>query len=100
MVCSFLVRVGQDLGETVPGEGGRAVAVAAGHVLVGDERVGHGLFGGLDDGLEERVDFIPRDELQLAVGVLRGLRALGALFRVFRGEGGVVGGGDGQEDVA
>jgi hypothetical protein len=81
------------------------VAVPAGHVLVGDERVGHGFLGGLDDRREERVDLVPGDEFQVTVGGagLRGfgvLRVLGVLraLRILRGEGTSVGGGDGQED--
>ena len=45
---------GKDLGQPPSRQGWGTVAVTAGHVLVGDQRVGDGLFGGLDDGPVER----------------------------------------------
>src|SRR5580693_9471768 len=85
---------GQDLGEAVTREGRGTVAVAAGHVLVGDEGVGDGFFGGLDDGFEERVDLAPRDEREAVV-------AFGpAAQRVAAGEAAGVGGRNREKDIA
>src|SRR5690348_11025472 len=84
----------QNLREAVPWECRGTVAVAAGHIFIGDEGVGDGFFGGLDDSLKERVDLPPRNERQVVV-------ALGpAAQRITAGEAAGVGGGDRQEDVS
>jgi hypothetical protein len=64
------------------------VAVPAGHVLVRDQGVGHGLLGGLDDGIVERVQVLPGDELKAP----HSLRV--------RVEGAGVRGGAGHEQIA
>jgi hypothetical protein len=69
--------------DLVAGQGRGAAAAPAGHLLVGRQGVDHCLLGGLDHGLEERVEILPSDEVQLAQG--RGVRAEGA--GVGRGEG-------------
>jgi hypothetical protein len=67
------------------------VAVPAGHVLVRHQGVDHGLLGGLDDGLVERVQVLPPDEIKAPE--VRSVRRV-------RAEGGGVRGGAGQEKVA
>jgi len=89
-----LTGCGQDLGEAVPREGRGPVAVAAGHVLVGDEGVGDGFFCGLDDGLVERVDLAPRDKREAVVAFIAPAQ------RITAGESAGVGGGGREEDVA
>src|ERR1700733_2506722 len=91
------VGAGQDLGEAPPRESRGSVAVAAGHVLVGDERVGDGFFGGLDDGLKERVDLAPWDEGEAVVLLTAPPLVPDAALRVATGESPGVGGGDREE---
>jgi hypothetical protein len=69
------------------------MAVPAGHVLVRYQGVDHGLLGGLHDGLVERVQVLPRDEVEAPQ--VRSFRRRGV-----RAEGGGVRGGAGQEQVA
>src|SRR5580704_16859140 len=64
--------VAQQPGEVVARQRRTAVTIAAGHVLVRDQGVHHGLLGGLHDGLEERVQFLPREELEPAQGLRAG----------------------------
>src|SRR5450756_47358 len=86
---------GQDLGQAVPWQSRGAMATAAGHVLVGDQGIGHGLLRRLDDGFEERIEVAPRDEGELVVpGVVAGPR--GAVAR----ETARIRGREGEENVA
>src|SRR5215471_5658879 len=65
-------------GDAVAGECGSAVAVPSGHLLVRDQRVGHGLLGGLHYRREERVHLCPGDEPELIVVTPRTGRVVAA----------------------
>src|SRR5262249_56647481 len=73
---------------------GSAVTVTPGHLLVRDQRVGHGLLGGLYHRREERVYLRPGDEPELVVVTP------GAGRRVVAAEPARIGGGEGQEQGA
>ena len=59
-----------------------------------------GLYGGPDDGSVERVDGVPRDELEMAVGGAALVLLVLVVFWLLAGEGACGGGGDGEGDVA
>ena len=71
------------------------MAIAAGHVLVGDQSVEDGLLGPLHDGGVERVEETPGDESQLVI-LAFGTMAEGGDTG---GDPAWIGGGEGQEKV-